>query len=343
MRILVVTVPLPSKDNPNTMAPLAHQVKSLRRLGVDVEVLEIEGIAKIKYLQCRPRLGALAARADLVHAHFGYCGWLARSQFSRPVVVSFMGSDLFGTPTTAAGPLTPLSRLEVYLNRWFAGKMDAVIVKSQKMAEVIAPVRAHVVPNGVDLDFFQPMARQDARMALGWPEGPRYVLFPGDPDNPGKGFPLAKAAVTRAAAQLSERTVLVPLKRVPPEQVPLHMNACQAMMMTSLSEGSPNVVKEAMACNLPVVSVPVGDVAELFANAEGYSISPRDPEALATALLATLSAERRVRGREALIEKGLDLMTVARRLVSIYTEVLQQPSAARRPRADPAPTPSEAR
>lgn len=329
MRILVVTVPLPSKAKPNTMAALAHQVQSLRRLGVGVEVLEIGGISKIKYLQARPRLGALAERVDLIHAHFGFCGWLARSQSLRPVVLSFMGSDLFGAPT-AEGHVPRLGRLQVSLNRWFAARMDAVIVKSRRMAEVIAPVSAHVVPNGVDLDLFQPMPRRDAQIALGWPEGPRYVLFPGDPDNPGKGFPLARAAVMKAAERLPGRVVMVPLKQVPPEQVPLYMNACEAMVMTSLSEGSPNAVKEAMACNLPVISVPVGDVAELFATAEGYSTSPRDPEALASALAASLNSERRPLGREGLIAQGLDIMTVARRLVGIYAGVLERQPAGRR-------------
>jgi glycosyltransferase involved in cell wall biosynthesis len=337
VRILVVTVPLPSKDKPNTMAALAHQVESLRRLGVEVEVLEVGGIPKIKYLQAWPRLGALAPRADLVHAHFGFCGWLARSQFSRPVVLSFMGSDLLGIPT-AVGRITRLSRLEVSINRWAAGRMDAVIVKSRKMADVVAPVSAHVLPNGVDLDFFRPMARDEARTALGWPEGPRYVLFPGDPDNPGKGFALANAAVVKAAEQVRGQVVMVPLKKVLPEQVPLYINACEAMLMTSLSEGSPNVVKEAMACNLPVISVPVGDVPELFEDAEGYSVSPRDPGALARALVATLSAEPRVRGREALIAKGLDVMTVARRLVSIYTSVLDRQATAGHRRGDVAET-----
>jgi glycosyltransferase involved in cell wall biosynthesis len=103
------------------------------------------------------------------------------------------------------------------------------------------------------------------------------------------------------------------------------------------------VVKEAMACNLPVISVPVGDVAELFADAEGYSISPRDPEALATALVAKLSASGRACGREALIAKGLDAVTVARRLVGIYTSVLERQPAVRRRQGDGGHAAPEAR
>ena len=100
MRILTVTVPLPTPQRPNTMAPLLPaRIGSLRAQGAEVEVLEIDGWPKLKYVQMLPRLYARAVRVDLIHAHYGYCGWLtARSQFRKPVVVSFMGDDLLGTP-----------------------------------------------------------------------------------------------------------------------------------------------------------------------------------------------------------------------------------------------------
>ena len=333
MRVLMVTPALPSAAQPNTMASVASQIKSLRALGVDVEVLEIKGAAKFKYLQSLPRLRALASRVDLLHAHFGFCGWLARCQFRKPVVVSFMGVDLLGTPDDK-GRVKPVSRLVVRIDRWSARTMNAVIVKSEEMARVVKPVSAYVLPNGVDLDMFRPMDAQKARTLLQWPRGRRYILFPGDPDNPRKGFPLAQAAVARASQQIAAPLTIVPLKHVPPERVALYMNACDAMILTSFIEGSPNVVKEAMGCNLPVISVPVGDVPEQLARVEGCSVVPRDADALATALVATLVPDRRTNGREALMAKGLDLMTVARRLMEIYAHVLAEwDKRAARPKA----------
>jgi glycosyltransferase involved in cell wall biosynthesis len=323
VRILMVTHQLPAPAQPNTMAPVARQIDSLRAIGVQVDVLEIKGIPKLKYLQALPSLWALARSVDLIHAHYGYCGWLARLQFSKPMVVSFMGDDLLGTPD-AKGHLEPLSRLVVQVDRWLARVVDAVIVKSAEMARVVEPVQAHVLPNGVDLQLFRPMDLHEARALLGWPEGKRYILFPGRPDIPRKGFPLAQAVVIHASKQICEPLALVPLERVAPNQVPLYMNACDAMVMTSFIEGSPNAVKEAMACNLPIVSVPVGDVPELLDGLEGHAICPRDAEALAEAMVSMLANRQRVDGRAVLKRKGLDLEGVARQLVRIYTDVLTQ-------------------
>ena len=321
----MVTPQLPILAQPKTltMAPVARQIESLRAIGVQMDVLEIKGIPRLRYLQALPSLRALARSVDLIHAHYGYCGWLARLQFSKPVVVSFMGNDLLGTPD-AEGSLKPLSKLVVQVDRWLARIVDAVIVKSAEMAKVVAPVKAHIVPNGVDLQRFRPMDPYKTRALLGWPEGKRYILFPGNPDDPRKGFRLARATMISASKQMSEPLALVPLKQVTPDQVPLYMNACDAMVMTSLIEGSPNVVKEAMACNLPVVSVPVGDVTELLDGVEGYTICPRDAEALAEALVSTLAGGQRADGRAALKPKGLDLESVAQRLMKIYADVLTQ-------------------
>lgn len=324
MRVLVVTAPLPTADNPNTMAPLARQIESLQTLGVHVDVLEIKGTSKVKYLQALPALRARARFADVVHAHYGYCGWLARSQFSRPLIVSFMGDDLLGTPDRR-GRIDPLSKFVVQIDRWFARTVDAVIVKSAEMAKVVEPVKAHIVPNGVDMESFRPMNSQQAQALLEWSPKKRYVLFPGNPNNPRKQFSLAEAVVMRASEQMNEPLELVPLTGVEPDKVPLYMNACEAMMMTSIIEGSPNVVKEAMACNLPVVSVPVGDVPELLDGVKGYSVCPRDVGILSEALVCTLTNGRQVDGRSALKRKGLDLENVARRLIEIYKSVLAQP------------------
>ena len=263
---------------------------------------------------------SLAASADLIHAHYGYCGWLARLQFQKPVVVSFMGDDLLGTPD-ASGRIRPLSRVVVELDRRLARVVDAVIVKSREMAAVVAPAEAEVIPNGVDLDAFRPVAPEEAKRRLGWDENKQYVLFAGNPANPRKAFPLARASVEAASKRIGEPLELVVLADVAPQRVPLYMNACAALVMTSFVEGSPNVVKEAMACNLPVVSVPVGDVTELLDDVERCAVRSRDPDALREALAGLVQQPIRSDGRAALQRKGLDLESVARRIVHIYGDV----------------------
>lgn len=322
----MVTPALPRPGRPGTMAPTARQIESIRALGVEVEVLEIRGARRLKYLQCLPAFRSITASVDLVHAHFGYCGWLARTQKHKPVVVSYMGDDLLGTPD-ATGRASAFSRCVVHADRWLAQTVDAVIVKSAEMARVVAPVDAHIIPNGVDLQTFAPMDATEARASLGWPEGKRYILFAGNPDVPRKGFSLARAAVMHAAARMAEPLTLVPLSNVAPDRVPVYMNACDVLLMTSLLEGSPNVVKEAMACNLPVVSVPVGDVPELLADMNGCAVCSREPHDLAGALVGTLHRARRTNGRVALERKGLDLPSVARKVVDVYLGVLSRKRA----------------
>jgi glycosyltransferase involved in cell wall biosynthesis len=319
----MVTPQLPSRTRPGTMAPTARQIASVRAVGAEVDVVEIKGFPKLKYLQALPRLWSLARSVDLIHAHYGYCGWLARSYFSKPVVVSFMGDDLLGTPDSI-GRVSTLSKFVVQVDCWIARIVDAVIVKSAEMAKIIAPVKAHVIPNGVDLQTFRPMDAYRARTLLGWTERKHYILFAGCPDEPRKGFPLARATVMNAATQRAEPLELVPLWDVAPDRVLLYMNACDALLMTSFLEGSPNVVKEAMACNLPVVSVRVGDVPELVAGVKGCVICPREAEALGAALVQVLRDGQRSAGRMALQRKGLDQETVARKIMTVYAEVLAQ-------------------
>jgi glycosyltransferase involved in cell wall biosynthesis len=229
------------------MAPTARQIESLRAIGAQVITLELKGIPKLKYFQKLPSLRKLMPLVDLVHAHYGYCGWFARSQFKKPVVVSFMGDDLLGTRDNE-GRIEPFSKLMVKANRRLARIVDAVIVKSAEMAKVVAPLKAHIVPNGVDLKIFRPMDRHVSRALLGWDDNIHRILFSGNPDNPGKGFRLAQAVVISTSKRLAKPLQLVALWGVATDQVPLYMNSCEAMLVTSFSEGSPNVVKEAMAC-----------------------------------------------------------------------------------------------
>jgi glycosyltransferase involved in cell wall biosynthesis len=327
MRVLMVTPELPSPDRPGTMAPTARQIESIRALGVEIEVLEVRGARRVKYLQRLGNLLAMADGVDLVHAHYGFCGWLARSQRARPVVVSFMGDDLLGTPD-AAGRIGPLSRCAVRADCWLAHRVDAVIVKSREMARIIAPASASVIPNGVDLQAFRPMDLREARARLRLANARRYVLVPGRPEEPRKNFPLARDVVGWTAESISGPPELLALGGISPDLVPIYMNACDAMLLTSLWEGSPNVVKEAMACNLPVVSVPVGDVADLLAGVEGCTVCPRDVQQLARGLTQVLRRRRRTNGRIAVEQKGLDLPSVARKVMNVYRDVLSRKRAA---------------
>ncbi len=314
---------LPTPGSPGSMAPGARQIQSIADLGIDVDTVDMRGIPKLKYLQVIPKIRRLVRQADVVHAHFGYCGWLAKlgvwgQRPAKPIVMSFMGDDLLGSPKNAEGDLEWFSRQMVRGNKRLANRYTQVIVKSPEMAQVIAPVACHVIPNGVDTTVFQPADRTFACSQLGWDPNELHVLFPGNPDNPRKGHALAQAAVQVAERQLGRDIRLVPLWGVAPDQVATYMNACQAMLMTSLIEGSPNVVKEAMACDLPVLGVPVGDVHQLLDGVSGCVCCQRDAQEMGQHLAQTLCSRQRAGGRQVIFERQLDLASVAKRVVAIY-------------------------
>ena len=307
-------------DRHGRMAAVGRQIESLASAGVDVDVLEVRGRSKLKYLEALPDLARRSRAVDLVHAHYGLCGWFARANLAKPLVVSFMGSDLLGTADRSGRPTT-MSKVVVRLDRVLARIVDAVIVKSQEMAELVRPVKAHVIPNGVDLTSFTPMARSDARRRLGWSSG-YFVLFPGCVREVRKGFDLANVIVERASISIGKPIEIVPLCDIAAADVPLYMNACDALLMTSYWEGSPNAVKEAMACNLPVVSVPVGDVLQLLDGVTTCAVCERDADPLSTALARIVTAQERSSGRSALRRQGLDLDAIARRVRAVYQEVM---------------------
>jgi len=322
LRVLVICPRLPSAERPGSMAPALRQIESLRKLGLEMIVQDVRGMPILKYGPALPRMRNRLRDVDLVHAHFGYCGWIGRMQSSKPLVISFMGDDLLGTPT-GSGRTTRFSRWMVRFNQRLARLGDEIIVKSQEMAEVIRPVRCHIVANGVDTERFCPIAKEEARQRLGLDQQKKYLLFPGDPSNPRKGFALADAARKEAEQILGMEIEMFILWGKEPEVVPYCMNACDAMWMTSLIEGSPNVVKEAMACNVPIVGVDVGDVAMMFENVEGYTICQRDPLELGRAMSAVLSQRLKTGGRKRIKDMQLGIEQVASRILEIYKQAVK--------------------
>lgn len=332
MRVLMICPELPRPGQPGTMAPGMRQIQSIQALGIETVVVDMRGIPKLKYLQLLPKIRRYAKQVDVIHSHFGYCGWLAKiatlfNRARKPIVMSFMGDDLLGTPINAKGDLNWLSTVAVRYNKMIAKRYDRIIVKSREMADVLAPVRCEVIPNGVDVSVFSLMDRIAACESLKISSEGFNVLFPGNPMNPRKGYPLATEAVAIAERQLGKPIRLLSLSGVAPESVPAYMNACHAMLMTSFVEGSPNVVKEAMATNLPVIGVPVGDVHQLLDGVSHCSCCSRDPSELGAALAKTLLAGERSNGRSAILDRGLDLRSVALRIASLYEQTLKQDGA----------------
>jgi glycosyltransferase involved in cell wall biosynthesis len=234
-------------------------------------------------------------------------------------VTSLLGSDLYGRPA-ADGGFSPVSRrMHRALCRFAARRSAACIVKAQRMADELG-LPAHVIPNGVDLARFRPAApgeRETLRAGLGLDPGVRYALFAADPGRPRKRFALAEAAVRHAAGRLGAPVKLAAIHGRPYEEVVRAMQAFDLLLLTSSLEGSPNVVKEAMACDLRVVAVDVGDVPERLEGVAGCRVAPSDaPESIGDAIAEVLSSGEPCGGRAAIAP--LSLEGVAERIRRIY-------------------------
>jgi len=319
-RILVVTNLWPTESDPGYGSFVQAQMESLRPLGVEFDTLFIDGRAsRWNYLRAIGRMRSLLRqkRYDLVHAHFGLSGWVARCQLRVPVVVSFMGDDVLGRPRRD-GSITPYGRFLQASSFLLARMVAASIVKSGQMKSKLRLTSSEVIPNGVDLNAFQPIERNEARRALGLDPAKKYVLFPYGPAEQRKRYDLIQAAVAEAQADDPAIEILL-VRGVPRHRMPLYMNAADVLVLASIFEGSPNAVKEAMAVNLPVVAVDVGDVRGVIGRTEGCFIVPREVKPMAAKILKVCRRAERTRGREAMAR--LAIGKVAERVVEVYAKV----------------------
>lgn len=323
MKVLIMTALYPTPENPAYGSFVRTQIESLRRVGVEIELLVLGGRPrKLKYprslLQLRQRLADPSI--DLVHAHFGYVGMVARTQWQVPVVVTYHGDDLLGT-VNPRGRLTRWSRLSAAGGRLLGRLADAVIVQSVEMANQLKRPDVHIIPHEVDLKLFQPVERGHAREILGLHPAKKYLLFAANPRTPVKRFPLAQAAAEALSRQDPEVELRV-VYREPQDRLALYMNACDALVFPSYQEGSPNIVKQAMACNLPIVATDVGDVRKVIGGTPGCYICKPEVAEFANRLSEVLHTRQRTQGRERV--RHLDCPLVAQRLIKIYGEVLKR-------------------
>jgi glycosyltransferase involved in cell wall biosynthesis len=268
-----------------------------------------------RFLQVRQ-----AFRPDVIHAHFGTVTGLftVLAAGRTPVMITYRGSDLNAVPT-ARGLRSLLGRA---LSQAAALGASRIVCVSSKLRARLwwRRDKVTVLPSGVDTNMFRPVPRDEARRQVGWTDEAPVVLFNAGHEARNKRLDLAHAAMEQVQKSLPLARLVVLQGDVAPARIPLFLNAADCLLVTSDSEGSPTVVQEAIATNLPVVSVDVGDVAERLRGISQTAIAPRDPRALASALLEILRRGNRSNGRLRIGE--IDSLHIAGELAHLYLETV---------------------
>lgn len=305
MNVLVVC-----SSNSGNIAPfIAEQAQSLKNQGLNIHFFLIKGKGIGGYLKNLKslKLEIRNKNIGIVHAHYGLSGFLANFQRDIPTITTFHGSDV------------NLKKNRIFSNLALLLSAHSIFI-SEKLARLtIAKNKFTILPCGVDLTVFYPISQHEARTLLGFGINEKILLFSGSFSEKVKNFPLASTSITL----LNEQVRIIELKGYSRNEVNLLMNACDLALMTSFSEGSPQFIKEAMACNLPIVSVDVGDVKQIFGTTTGCHLTSHEPMDIAEKINLAFGFKNRTNGRERIIELGLSLDKVASHLVSIYNSVLE--------------------
>ncbi len=320
VRVLAV---IPGTGEGICLLAARRQVESLRSASFTVESHFFDTRkSPFAFLNSCRRLRAAvrATSPDIVHVHYGTVTALVCTLLlSAPIVVTFRGSDL--NPEPGIGWLR--TRLSILCSQLAVLGCGKVVCVSRQLAGKVwwRKSRVEIIPSGIDLQSFHVTDRLEARRLLGWSVDERVILFNAGNAPAVKGMDLAEAVFTRVARREKVR-IQIMRGDVPPERVPLLMCAADCLLVTSRSEGSPNIVKEALACALPVVSVDVGDVKERLVGVSPSYLVSRDPDEIADAVTKILFTRQRSNGRKA--AEALSHTQIARRWAEVY-ESLRRP------------------
>jgi teichuronic acid biosynthesis glycosyltransferase TuaC len=304
-----------------------RQMADVRALGVDVRYFWLGRRTSPWGLAAewaRLRRAVAETAPDVVHAHYGtVTGLITGLACGRPFVITYRGSDLNGAPAVSR----LRSQTGILFSQLAALRADAIFCVSEQVRGRLwwRGAGVEILPSGVDTDSFHPRPRAEARAELGWGEAERVVLFNGSRHAKGKRLDLAEAAAVAAARRVPGARLEVLDGAIPAGRIATYMNAADCLLVTSDREGSPNVVKEALACDLPVVSVDVGDVRERVAGVTPGGIVERDPERLGAALVEVLREPRRSDGHTAV--EAIRTRVIAGRIVAAYRRVARRPVA----------------
>ena len=315
MRVLIIS----SGNNKGVLGVSSfvyEQYKSLQKQGVYVELFPIKAKGIRGYLKTIRELRKYLRKnkVDILHGHYLTSTLVSLFQFKIPIVSSFIGCDI-----------------NLAFNRFLAKifvfkRTSATIFVSEQLHNLSGyKGKKNVIPYGIDVSTFNSIAKNEARNKLKWSENEHYVLFASRFDRLEKNAQLAKEAI-QILNNKGLNCKLVEFKDISIEDIRLYYNASDLFLLTSIREGSPQTIKEAMACNCPIVSTDVGDVRWVIGDTKGCYISSFEPEDVAAKIEQALEFSKtkgRTNGRERIISLGLDADTTAQKIIEVYRKVLK--------------------
>ena len=302
MQILIIA----SGNGPQLSPFVKEQAESLIKQGLSVDFFLIRGKGVFGYLRNYFLLLKKIKHEeyDLIHAHYGLSGLLATMQLYVPVVITFHGSDV--------------NMKKNYIFSRIASKLSTTnIFVHQSLPQKLKIYRnpINIIPCGFNNNRFFPLPKDKAREALKWEKNKHYIVFASSFDNKIKNVQLAKSAILNL-----DNCKLIELKGYEKEQINLILNASDLLLVTSLSETGPIIVKEALACNCPIVSTNVGDVQRLIKNVNNCYISSYNPKDITKRINQVFRNNKRTNGQQKI--KNFNLENIAYKIIDVYKKTL---------------------
>lgn len=339
LRILIATNMFPTPDRPYLGVFVAEQARALEALGHTVRVCaHVAGGDRLNYLRgLRALVRALRTEPfDVIHSHHTYSTILALAarrlagRRAVPLIETFHESEIFARGTDFKQSFLRRLKYSRGVKAFALRRVDFAIPVQRDMLRVVlgaegaARVPHAVIPAGIDLARFAAIDRAAARARLGWDPAQTIVLYPCDPAKPEKRADLARAGFALFARDHAGPAQLIVGGAIAYSAMPNHIAACDVVLVPTDYEASPTVVKEALACDRPVVSTDVGDVREAYGDLPGVFICDWNAQSVAAQLHAALRAPAHGGSRERLLERGLTLEATAARVVAVYERLLER-------------------
>ncbi len=305
---------------------IRSQGESLRPCNVNVDYFLIKGKGLIGYWKAAKELRKelKQKKVDIIHAHYCLTAFTAIISRSRkPIVVSLMGDDAYGE-YIGINKVKFSSRYLTLITFLVQPFVSAIISKSENIEKyVYLKKKSSVIPNGVNMEeFCMDEKKKELRTELKLNQNKKLILYLGNKDDPRKNFELVNSSLMKLNDKNVEIISPFPISH---DILPKYYNACDVFVMPAFMEGSPNVIKEAMACGCPIVSTDVGDAKWVLGNTEGGFVSGFSPDEFAEKICMALEfaqQKNRTEGRKRIRELGIDTEATAKKIVNIYKELI---------------------